>query len=503
MTLRTESPVRRSRFPRLDSVLPLAAWQSASDGHRAFVLACFCAATFVLVNWRNYVVDDIPQSLVPVTLWREGTIRLDSYRPDYEKFKETRQEYAFTEAGGHLYPRNSVYVSLLVAPFYLPPVLGGVNLHNLRFWVAWGGVCVAGWTACAVALTYLTLLRWGDSSSALVLSLLYAFGTCLWTIIAHTIYDHLGGLVCVAALVFVLDRLPLPAPRAFVAAFLAGAAVGMRPSTLVLLLPLGLYLFFWPGIFRGWQARLAALVGVVLIPLSNAVLNSWCFGGWNKTGYPADLANDWGNPWWEGLTGLLIAPNSGLFTQSPFTLLAVVGGWWVWTRTDVSQHGLLRAYTLCFVAYWLLFAHRNQWQGGLDFSTRYLSEGYPLWMPLVMVGWNAVRPWRGGKLFLAIAGAWSVLYQLANIATFDAITHLNPPHIPWDPRRHFFMVYLGEWGWRSAARAILLTVAQFVLCVLALACMLRPLLKPGAAGGGETAPKGPDREFPKNSAGPV
>src|SRR5204863_4086724 len=110
---------------------------------------------------------------------------------------------------------------------------------------------------------------------------------------------------------WILDRFPLSEARAFVAAFLAGAAVGMRPSTVVLLLPLGFYLYFWPGIFIDVRARLAAILGVLLIPVSNAILNAWCFGGWNKTGYPADLANDWGNPWWEGAAGLLIAPNSG------------------------------------------------------------------------------------------------------------------------------------------------------------------------------------------------
>ena len=160
-------------------------WQSAADGRRAAAVVVFCATLFILVNWRDFVADDIPQSLVPVTLWREGTIRLDSFQPDYDKLKETRQHYAFTESGGHLYPRNSVYVSLLIAPLYLPPVLSGRDLHDLRFWVAWGTVCAAFFTAISVAFTYLTLRRWVDDAAALVLSLLCAFGTCLWTVIGH------------------------------------------------------------------------------------------------------------------------------------------------------------------------------------------------------------------------------------------------------------------------------------------------------------------------------
>lgn len=444
---------------------------------------------FILVNWRDFVVDDIPQSLVPVTLWREGTIRLDSYRPLYEELKQKRQHYAFTESGGHLYPRNSVYVSLLIAPLYLPPILTGRDLLEWRLWVAWGTVCAAVFTAVAVGLTYLTLRRWVDDGSALLLSLLYAFGTCLWTVIGHTVYDHLGGLVCVAGLAWTLTGFPLSTPRAFWAAFLAGASVGMRPCTVVLLLPLGLYLFLWPGVFTGLKARLAALVGILVIPASNAALNSWCFGAWYKTGYPSDLATDWGNPWWEGVTGLLIAPNSGLFTQSPFMLLGILGIWLVWRNRGQPDTGLLRAYSLCFAAYWVLFAHRNEWQGGLDFATRYLSEGYPLWMPLVAIGWNRARIWRGGHAFLAIAGGWSVFYQLANLATFDMITSLNPKHVPWDPRQHFFMVVLGHRGPVAAAQAVLWSLLKFALCAATLGCLLERFLRPtppnslGLAGG--------------------
>src|SRR5262249_4353410 len=134
-------------------------WQAAAPWRRAGFIACYCAALFVLVNWRNYVVDNIPQSLLPVWLWREGRFRLDSYWPEYEALTETGQGYAFTEAGGHLYPRNSVYTSLLVAPAYIPPVLAGVPTHSVGFWVAWGGCAAAVWTGVAIALTYLTMRR--------------------------------------------------------------------------------------------------------------------------------------------------------------------------------------------------------------------------------------------------------------------------------------------------------------------------------------------------------
>src|SRR5437899_603838 len=45
-------------------------WLQARDRRRALCLAIFCTAMFVLVNWRNYHVDNIPLALMPVSIWR-------------------------------------------------------------------------------------------------------------------------------------------------------------------------------------------------------------------------------------------------------------------------------------------------------------------------------------------------------------------------------------------------------------------------------------------------
>ena len=48
------------------------------------------------------------------------------------------QRYPFTlGTDGHWYPRKSLFASLLVVPFYLPPVLCGVPTENVAFWLAW------------------------------------------------------------------------------------------------------------------------------------------------------------------------------------------------------------------------------------------------------------------------------------------------------------------------------------------------------------------------------
>src|SRR6516225_3251688 len=79
-------------------------WQLTTDARRARGLGIFCAAMFVLVNWRGYVVDVVPLALAPVSICRYGTVNLDVYRPYYDALPEAdRWPWTESESNGHLY----------------------------------------------------------------------------------------------------------------------------------------------------------------------------------------------------------------------------------------------------------------------------------------------------------------------------------------------------------------------------------------------------------------
>src|SRR5262249_42628170 len=266
----------------------------------------------------------------------------------YESLPEN-QRYTFTEVNGHLYSIKPIFVSLLATPFFLPPVLGGVPTENVEFWIAWGRLVAAGLTGAAVGICYLIALRWASSGAALGFTLLLAFGTCIWTVVGQTLTYHAGALLCTASLVLMLRDFPLPANRAALAGFLAGAAVVMRLTPLILLLPVGIYLCM-PGPMKGLKAWLAALGGILVMPLCNALLKQAIFGHWYKTGYDEEMGKWVGlaNPsrWFQGMIGIAAAPNAGLIPQSPFLALAAVGAWAAWSKSDVPDRGLLRSYSL-------------------------------------------------------------------------------------------------------------------------------------------------------------
>jgi hypothetical protein len=432
---------------------------------------------FVLVNWRGYVVDVVPLALAPVSICRYGTVNLDVYRPYYEALPEAdRWPWTESPSNGHLYSEKSMFVSILVAPLYLPPVLAGVPTENYTFWISWGWLAAACLTGLTVSISYLTLRRWLEVMPATAFSLMLAFGTCLWTIIGQKLYDH-QAVVFVAVVAWLLHDFPLSPGRAFWAALAAGAAVVMRPATVVLLFPVGLYLLF-PGRLAGWRAYAAAFAGVLFFPLLMAVANTLCFGNWYSTGYPpSQYAGSWTTRWPVGAAGLLIAPNSGLFVQSPFMLLASAGAWTVWRRCESARDGaLLRIYSVCFVLYWALMAKWHDWQGGLTFSTRMLSEGYPLWMPLVAVGWLRIRDRSWAVPAIAAAGTWAFLYELFNLAVFDGTFPLAPPHLPWTLQDHFFLVHVAHFGVLATARDVAIHVMLFLVFGGLLVVGLRPFV---------------------------
>jgi len=426
---------------------------------RACLLGCFCTTLFLCVNFRKYSTDVVPIGLMPVSVLRSGTLNMDIYRPYYDDLAPGKR-YTFVEVNGHLYPMKPFAISLVAVPFYAPPVLAGVPTLDTAFWIGWGRLLTAILAGAAVSLAYSAGRRWASERAAITCSLLLGLGTCYWTVIGQTLNYHVGGVLCVALIVKLLDGFPLSWKKAAAVGLLAGLAVGMRPTSVVLLFPLGIYLLL-PGRLAGWKAIIAALVGVSIVPALNAWWNAAVFGSWSATGYSPEEVNRWDTPFGEGFVGQLIAPNSGLFAQSPFLLLALIGSIAAWRSSTIDPRGLLRAYSLCFLGYLAFFARWYDWQGGLTPAARMLCEGYPLLLPSILVGWRIAMARRWGQRLILAAAIWSIGWQLQGIAVFDAVVELDPPHDPWRIEKHFFWVHLNEFGAGATALAFGKTVGMF------------------------------------------
>ncbi len=173
--------------------------------------------------------------------------------------------------------------------------------------------------------------------------------------------------------------------KPFIAGVLFGAALLVRPDSVVLL-PM-----YWTEEKHLEKFALAA-AGAFPFVLGILGYNFYRFGSILSDGHSQDpaIAVDMFS---RGIPGLLFSPGKGLFWYAPLTILAIFhcGDWRFWSPFAFSLvlHGFL-----------------HDWTGGTGWGPRFLFMVLPvLFMPLM-------RPGVGGKLFRVLA-AISVLITLA------------------------------------------------------------------------------------------
>ena len=173
--------------------------------------------------------------------------------------------------------------------------------------------------------------------------------------------------------------------RSFIAGIFLGAALLVRPDSVVLL-PI-----YWTE-EKNLEKFAFAAAGAFPFVLGILGYNFYRFGSVLSDGHSQDpaIAVDMYS---RGIPGLLFSPGKGLFWYAPLTILAIFhcGDWRFWSPFAFSLvlHGFL-----------------HDWTGGTGWGPRFLFMILPvLFMPLM-------RPGTGGKLFKILA-VLSVLITVA------------------------------------------------------------------------------------------
>ena len=184
--------------------------------------------------------------------------------------------------------------------------------------------------------------------------------------------------------------------RPFIAGILLGAAILVRPDSIVLL-PI-----YWT---EEKHLEKFALAAAGAFPFVLAILgyNYYRFGSILYDGHSQDpaIALDMVG---RGIPGLLFSPGKGLFWYAPLTVLAIFhcGDWRFWSP---------------FVFSLVLHGFLHDWTGGTGWGPRFLFMILPvLFMPLM-------RPGIGGKLFKILAGISVLITLAAGITDTNALEH--------------------------------------------------------------------------------
>lgn len=377
----------------------------SGDRRRAILLAL---AALLVYNANLRLIgagDSYPARFIPFALWGHGTLYLDPVL-DLTVQAHPTPYWVQDALHGHKASLYAVATPVLVAPLYLPAVayLGirgwtDARVNQLAFVMEKAAASIVA--SLAVGWMYLLLRRRVERRPALLLTVLFAFGTSTWVISSQALWQHgPAELLVVAALWFLTGE---PTPRhAFAAGLATGLVAANRPPDLALALAFGVAALFWAGRRFSWIA-LFAVGGALPLALTlayNLTVFAKLSGGYGQAGVMTQPPSP------EAIAGLLVSPTRGLFVFSPFLLFVPL---FFHRSLRDRPHRRLTLILAGGVVLLLLVSAGIDFRQGFVYGPRFLADALPIlvWMlaPVLPALGSTPR-----AAFLA-AGAFSVWVQ--------------------------------------------------------------------------------------------
>ncbi len=388
--------------------MPVPGESARRPGVRA---ALVFAVAFLVFNANlRYVAsfDSLASSLLPFRILGGHGLTLEEPKglPPAVAYSIVRSR---TGAWVSFYP---VVTPLLVTPLYVPAaawVARGGQLETAR--ILMEKLAASAVAAGSAALLFLVLLRLTRPLLALLLTSAYAFGTSTWTISSQALWQHGTGELLLAACLLLLARGVSSPGGLALFGFAGGLLAANRPTDVLFFLPLAFLVLRRHG-RRAWPFFAVSLALGALAIGWNLVHFDSLLGGYgtyvspdgrlvgrNRTGFAA----------LGGLAGLLFS-NRGLFFFSPFALLVALLPWRGPERLPGTRL-LLLGYLASLYVHGQLFAF--DWAGGYCYGPRYSIHGLPVLVAALAVPLERASRRLAGRLFVSLAIAVAVLFQVA------------------------------------------------------------------------------------------
>jgi hypothetical protein len=372
-------------------------WRRVREAAGVFLL---CLAVYHVNGRPHAEVDCVAAPYVAWSLVRHRSLDLT----DYGELARYRGSELHATADGRWVSYRPIGSALAAVPFVAPFAVRAATPPSMTTMLHLGKLTAAAWVAGSVTLFFLMCRRLVPRAAPLA-TVLYAFGTCLWSVASQALWMHGPATFWVCAALLLLLPSPGGPPVGFRPAALAGLCLGLavlsRPSAAFFLLATG---GLWM-LQRRWRLLLALSLGGAGPLALHLGLNSALYGNPILGGY---RPGEWGSqpPIWLSLGGLLIAPSRGLFVYSPALLLAPAG--FLAVRRDSGTRALFAAWAGAAVLTVAFYAHWHEWRGGWCFGPRFLCEVLPVLCLLFALGYDTLRgAWarRAAALLVALSVA--------------------------------------------------------------------------------------------------
>lgn len=368
-------------------------------------------------GYRNLATsaDVVPNTFLPYILVNHQTFYFDEIKNRLKNFQSIKEQTPY-----FLLKVNDNYVSvyppltgILALPiFYVPLILKVIPALNLWDYMlkmlVLGRIAASFYTALSVVLVYFILkTRSQDKKLIWLFTILYAIGTCTYSISSRSLWQHTSSEFLTALTVLLLlyaakkpNLLPL-------IGFVVGLIVLARPTSILLAAAIALYVLisFKKGIlsFAAGAAPCAAFL---------LVYNFVIYGSPFVEGYAARNNIVWSTPFFTGLAGFLFSPSrSFIFVTPPLVLT-----WFAIFKTfkdrafGKEHNTLLRWLSIGFLAEMFMFSKWFDWSGANGFGYRMLTDFLPI---LILLSFEAAKKFsKPLKIILAILVVYSILIQI-------------------------------------------------------------------------------------------
>lgn len=359
-------------------------------------LFCLVLLVYIANGATLSTPDTVPARVLPWALLHGEGFSLDAW-PALHGGNPAAPPYFLRFVNGHWVSDYPVGAVLLALPFYVVSAAGGADPSG-RLLLDLEKLSAAVLTAGAAALLLAALRRYADRGAALGAALLFALATSNLSVSSQALWQHGPGQLALVGGLYALARARTEPAWAAAAGFPLALAVVVRPTNLLLALPIGL--FAW---LSHRQARWALCLGAAPPVLFQLWYNAAYFAEPLRTQFP--VLGVWQAPFWEGLAGILASPGRGLFVYSPVLLLAFVGLALAWRP---GGEPLLRWLGGGAVAAILLYANYRDWWGGWSYGPRLLADLSPALAFLLLPALERCWPVRSARVMLIALAVWSV-----------------------------------------------------------------------------------------------
>ena len=307
----------------------------------------------------------------------EGNIDLTEYQTLINQFPGLG--YTLHYVNNTPYNIYPVGASMFAMPFvmaagWISNTFQSVDLHtlsqqmiliNLDMFIA----CVT--VAATAAFLYLIARFYLTSAPALLIAVIFAFGTTALSVASRGLWQHGPSMLMLTITLYALLRAQRSPAFLTLAGFTLAFAYIIRPTNSISVVVLTLYV-----LLRYRLQIIRFIVGALLISLPFFYLNLTVYGQVFAPYFVSYFLPSLSvSGWLEALLGNLVSPSRGLFIFSSVLLFSLGGiGFKVRKR---SMKGLDYALAMILILHWMLMSLYLNWWAGFSFGPRYMTDVLP------------------------------------------------------------------------------------------------------------------------------